>query len=72
MMYPPKARFATEIALQTPELSTEFFCDYHKELILKKINRAISNVFYNNERKSRTAAETDDKVRYFKRLKRQK
>ena len=67
MKYPLKARFAAEIALQTVELSTEFFCDYHKELVLKKINRTISNVFYNNERKSRTAAETDDKVREFKR-----
>ena len=29
MKYPLKARFAAEIALQTAELSTEFFCDYH-------------------------------------------
>ena len=50
----------------------EFFCDYHKELVLKKINRTISNVFYNNERKSRTAAETDDKVREFKKVKKTK
>ena len=73
MKYPLKARFAAEIAIQTVELSPEFFCDYHKELVLKKKNdRTISNVFYNNERKSGTAAETDDKVREFKRLKRQK
>ena len=36
MKYPLKARFAAELALQTVELSTEFFCDYHKELVLKK------------------------------------
>ena len=68
---PLKTRFAAEIAIQTAEHSTEFFCDYHKELVLKKINLTISNVFYNNERKSRTAAETDDKVRELKRLRRQ-
>ena len=28
MKYPLKARFAAEIALQTAELSTEFFFDY--------------------------------------------
>ena len=73
MKYPLiKASFAAEITLQTAELSTEFFYDYHKEFFLKKNNLAISNVFYNNERKSRTAAETDHNVRKFKRFKKQK
>ena len=73
MKYPLiKARFAAEITLQTAELSTELFCDYHKEFFLKKNNLAISNMFYNNERKSRTAVETDHNVREFKTFKKQK
>ena len=41
MKYPLKSRFSAEIALQTAELSTKFFCDYHKELFLKNIYRTI-------------------------------
>ena len=34
--------------------------------MLKKINLIVSNVLYNNERKSKTATETDDEVRKLK------
>ena len=68
LKYHFQARFITEIALQPAELSTEFFFDYHKELVLKikKTNRIVSNVLYYNERKSGAAAETDHKVREMK------
>ena len=65
------ARLAAETALAIANFPHNFICDSHEDKIVKKINRIVSNIFFNNERKRKTAAVVKDKLQAFKKLKRQ-
>ena len=66
------ARIAAEHILSKSELASGFCCDKHEELVCKKIIRVICNIFLNSERKRKNESVIDDKVKTFKKLKRDK
>ena len=66
------ARVFAEQILSSNVVSTGFVCDDHEDMACRKINKIICNIFLNNERKRKTSSVIDDKVKVFKRLKREK
>ena len=47
-------------------------CDHHKNSIYSYTNRIITNVFFNNQRKRTTESVVNDRIKSFKKLKREK
>ena len=63
-------RSSTEFALEKAEFTFDFVCEAHSEIITKTVNRILTNVYFNIQRKWRTSSITSDKVKQLKRLKR--
>ena len=66
------ARISAEYFLTKLSVSTyaQFSCAYHSNAALSAANRICCNIFFNNERKRKSAAASDDRVKTFKRQKR--
>lgn len=64
------ARLAVEYFLEKLSPSLHIACDKHLEYALTRTNRICANIFLNNERKRKSAAVSDDRVKQFKKLKR--
>ena len=65
-------REAAEYILQNICKNDGFTCEEDDERARKYVNRIVTNVFYNNKRKLTTSSVVNDRVKSFKKSKRQK
>ena len=66
------ARLVAEHLLSKAIPPGNYCCEKHEASTSRKVRRIVTNVFLNNERKRKTSSVLEDKIRAFKRLKREK
>ena len=66
------ARNAAEFILKESLINTGFSCEKDAEKACRKINRIITNIFFNNKRKISTGSVVEDRIKTFKKFKLEK
>lgn len=65
-------RLAAESILKHIDSEIQVVCQSHERSVLPRINRIITNIFFNNKRKISSASVVVDRLKAFKRCKREK